>query len=325
MSLLLRKISQEECETQRKSELGGDLSEDLDLAEQLRRETRAWGARARHLVLASVSARVGAEARALCEATLERLLKVGDLLEGPGALLSPGPLRIVELPRGGWVLLGAVGNQEVASELGEGALVQGIPRRVLPATSSAKVQGVCEHHQGALLSLEDASGLSGVLDAGAHLTRLDTRRQDANLEELVGVTSWSDVQAFSSTGAWKHLGTAPQSRLLRGRSSGYSVFGWSPSPEGKVLRISADEARRAAFGLCLEQGVPVQASVARQDEHNVLVTFPLPLPRAEYRALAMLRNGTISGGKASLLDGEDWSWLQLHLNRTLGVVEGISS
>lgn len=324
MSLSLNVISREECEQRASVALGGTPTSEAKVAELLRRETRAWGSRAKHLLLASVKSLRNEEETASAGEILERLLGLGDLLEGPGAVVSPGPLRLVDLPAGGWVLLGAVGNREAESLLGEGTVQQGIPRRVHRATPETKVQGLCEQFRGVRLSLLEASGLAEAPDAAAHLGMLDRRREGTRPEEEAEVSSWLDVQGFGPGSGWKAAPTTPLPRLLRGRNNGYTVFGWGASPEGKVMKISTDDARRAVFCLCAEQQTPVQANLQKEGDDQVWIEIPYALPRAEYRAVRMLREGATPDGKKVLMEASSWSWLRQNLSRTLRILEAIS-
>lgn len=295
--------------------LGGQVGDDA-LAELVRLDVLAWGGRARHLILGALSAHSGETTPfPRGEALLDRLIRIGDILEGAASILWPAPVRVITMPSRGSLLLGTIPTTAVLAAMGANSVVGGAPRRLSSALPPEALETLTASLGGVLLDVVSWAGVDREPSSVRTLDDVVERASRSLSSELDDPTTWLEPRVFSlkeppalEPAYWKSGSIDSANTLVRGKRDGYDIWGWTVSHRTsiRVLRVGKDEAARLAFGWLFRQGTPARIEVRHMPLGGVHVRLPRRLPSAEYRLLSNL--GATVGDDARMLSLDDAAW-----------------
>ena len=274
--------------------LGVEPTSDEALADLLRTGVHARGQTPRALALGRVSRLlrpvVDVDEERLATAC-DSLVREGDLICAPGAVLAATPLRAVPLASRVARLYSSLPNTTLAALLGVPSENRGATRTVVWEDGlSASV----EKAGGRVLSPEAWAGLDHVPPADdALLSRLDERlaweSETAGSLEGDGLLDWLGWVPDGQPPAWRR--EAGGSRLwwartaYRGHRRAWAAGNGSPA-ECSFISLTADEADRTRFALLRLAGASPPVFIERSEGHSIL-EVPAWLPRPEYRWLSL--------------------------------------
>jgi hypothetical protein len=267
------------------------------LAEALRYELSALGITTKRVLIDRVLALLSPVCEVGCELVsevLDELLSAGDALEGPGGRVASSPLRAVRLQDGDHLLLSTTPSQRLPFSFAQ--IVAGIPRRVhCPNEKLGDFFAAVQSLGGVSVSIEAWAGLHMSQAADEQFLRglQHTAEQRAGEAGAAGTSTWNDLERYIPAltqkvqgWRWKKLDKVKEPSLVRSKQSGgYWSFAWA-IPE-TLLRISADEARRAMFALDAQLKAPLLFSTSQEGEFVVLQIDTM-LPSAEYRYVSAM-------------------------------------
>jgi hypothetical protein len=264
------------------------------LAEALRSEALARAVSSRAGLLRRVASRLclREEQRPELEQTLDRLLRVGDLISGQGRRIAPAPVRLIELPDGGLILLGGVTSQALQDRFGE--VISGVsPRRLSPERGTNwRAWGV--DHGARWFRIEHWSRLSEAPSWERWLELLEARRFQEEFETrtILMEDDWQTLHCDPSNQLRPRRFRAKlPSRgwgLLRRREATYTSYAlaWPEGGQVRGLRLTQDEARRTYCAVAASAGCPLTYRLEEQDGLLQLGVEPW-LPRAEHLVLSL--------------------------------------
>jgi hypothetical protein len=255
--------------------------------------------------------------------TLDALLALGDLTGGPRGQLAPAPVRLIELPDGALVLLGAAAMPAVGAR--SGPMESGLPRRWVAGAEPDGLGAWLDEQEGLRLSAERWSGLSDAPPWREWLEEIESRR--AAIEDSAADSMrWSEGEMFhpdprraARPRRWREGSLPRASTLMRTRlEQGWSYgLAWSEGGRTRGFSLSRDEARRTYCALAAAAGCPLTFR-SQTEAGEVTIAIEPWLPRPEHR-IVRISGSLLPGGYRLPLPR--WEALRPMIEASTGIVE----